>query len=171
MARKLLFLIFFTSLLAVGSAAPAFEVNNLPEGWVFQRIAPESFESGLTGAQGAISLKRGEEVLATILVFEKSLPKRDSENKSLSYWRSSVIPDLKSSKHSIQHEGLIDVKSGGRYIVEYSTDTGSETMLQSAVMTQKSGNSAIEMRFENRRKVYQTYSQQVLKVFRQVKVD
>ena len=171
MAKLLFFAFCLFSMSAAGSAVSALEIKNLPEGWVFQKITPGSFEAGLTGAQGAISLKRGEEVLATILVFEKPLPKRESEGKSLSYWRRLVVPDANLSKRSIQYEGLLEPKSGGRYIVEYSTDTGTETQLQSAVMAQKSGDSAVELRFENHRKVYKTYSQEILKLFKEAAIE
>ena len=112
MAKLLFFAFCLFSMSAAGSAVSALEIKNLPEGWVFQKITPGSFEAGLTGAQGAISLKRGEEVLATILVFEKPLPKRESEGKSVDLGRRRIIKNKNLSKQSIQYDGLLEPKSG-----------------------------------------------------------
>lgn len=158
----------FLMLLLVTLSLPAWalEVQSLPAGWNYGDAAAGSLEEKLTGAQGALSLTEGGQTVATVLVFQKTAAKQFAPGENIAAWRKELFPEMAPGKFIILHDDVLRVKGKDRYLGEYTSDTGTENMLQTFIMAQIHNGKIVVFRYENHRRVYQTYSPKVDRLLR-----
>jgi len=127
--KRSLLVLLATSLFPVQAA-----IHGVHEGWIFESVKPDTFLHFFTGGASAVMSKRvtnPERGAPSVRIYtiQTDVSKL---NDSKEVWRAALIQTKK--KMLIMNERFITVKGQTRYIIEYQTDSGTESMLQSAVM-------------------------------------
>ena len=147
------------------NSAQALEIGHLPDGWQFHEFKQGSMQSMVhNGAIGSMTLIENQWPEATILIFAVDAPK---DLRSREDWRKLVINSAFKNKTSISHDYVDKQK---RYQIEFLTDTGTQTMLNSLATAVHLDSKVYIFKYENDRRIYQKQKSQIENVFRQMSV-
>lgn len=153
-------------------AALPVQVAGVP-GWDFKQIADGDPASRILGGAGAVLIQTGSEseVPVNIAIYdltEKAAVKA-GEVRPLE-WRKAVFAGLPKAP-SVIHEAVIKKEGSIRYLVEYQSDTGTETMLNSILMVTLLNGKVYGFSYENARPIYQKHIAEIRKALRELKVS
>lgn len=141
------------------------------DGWEFGNIPPDSFMARILGPQTKsvmVKIVAPDQEGPNIRIIDV-LGDASKLNSNVESWRQVILVNLQS-KPAILNERVVTINGQQRYFVEFQTDSGSESMLQTAVMAFVMNGKIYKMLYENRQAIYRFEIVDVRKVFETVKL-
>lgn len=164
------FLIFLALLGTPAFAALPLDVKNL-KGWTLQEIPSDDIAKQLTSGAAATLVRPvdgGMTVNINVHIeAENEVLKKAGEN--LKAWRKAIFAtEGMPPKISIQKEAVVKKDGGIRYLVEYQSNTGSETMLNSVLMITVFKGKTYLFIYEGERSIYLKNAPEVKKALKEM---
>ena len=134
--------------LPANGAVPS-PIGNAP-GWTYKEIEQNSFEARFSGgAEAMLTLgETGKIPDSTVLIYSLPIPPHSHLAGDTGAWQKIFFTG-NGRKQVIINQRAILVNKEWRYIVSFQTDTGTETMLSSALMAKVVGNKIRYFLYEN----------------------
>jgi hypothetical protein len=108
--------------------------QGLSDGWLYENVQPETFLHFFTGGATAVMSKKvsnPEKGAPSVRIYEtKADVNKLTQAKET--WRSALVNA--KGKILIMNEKLINVRGQTRYVIEFQSDTGTEAMMNTAIM-------------------------------------
>jgi hypothetical protein len=163
-------LILTTALLFAAHAQAAIHVGNTRD-WKVTEVAAGSPEAKLfADAELLLSHASTKDSVGMTVVVHSEPLKVEAPTKNAEAWRKLVLAKV-ANQHFVLNERAFKKDGQWRYIVEYQTDTGSETMLSSIVLATAIKGELHLFSYENHPKTYQAQIGAVRSLFRDISIS
>jgi hypothetical protein len=165
---------FSLALLLFSVASPAHAaLKAQAQGWGYQTVDAGSLMSYMLGQDTKAMLVKipssPEQQTPAIRIMDV---KGDASKLAgdIEAWRGVILNKL-VSKPAIINERILTIHGQQRYYIEFQTDTGTESMLQTSVMAFVMNGKIYKLLYENRQAIYRTEIVDVRKAFEAVKLS
>ena len=162
-------LILITALLFTAHAQAALRLDNVRD-WKVTEVTDGSPEAKLfAGAELLLSHSDTKNSTGMTVVVHAEQLNGEAPTKNAESWRKLVLKKV-ANQHFVLNERAFKKDGQWRYVVEYQTDTGSETMLSSIVLATVVKGELHLFSYENHPKTYQAQIGAVRSLFRDISI-
>lgn len=161
-------LILISALLFTAHAQAALEVGNV-QNWKVSQVAAGSSEAKLF-ANAELLLSSSKDGVGMTVVVHAEDVKGEAPTKNPEAWRKLVLQNV-TNQHFVLNEHAFKKDGQWRYLIEYQTDTGSETMLSSIVLATVIKGQMHMFSYENHPKTYQAQIGAVRSLLRGISIS